>query len=515
MDPIRFRPSPSRAVVALLAAAPLVTAAAPPARRPPSDAHAFASETDALLTDALARLEVVPAIALAVVVEDETVLARAWGTADREAGIPADRRTQFYIASATKPFTALMAALLEADGKLDLDSPLADHLHGATLPAELRPQDVKLRDLLTHTSGIDNGPITFRLAYSGEHDPDLLWSLLAHSTPAEDAPLGTYCYTNAGYNILTMITDRETGTRWQDQLQQRIFAPLGMERTTAYVSRGERAGWPSAAPYFAYGTDGVERIALRKTDATMQSAGGLLTTAEDMARWLRFQVGEGRLDGRQLVDAAIVRATHEPRVTTGDARSESPFGQTAYGLGWSHGTHRDRPVLSHGGGFPGFRSLIAFLPTERIGVGVMVNEGSIGGALLAAAAEFSLDWWLGSAPGAAEAVEKLVQQKEMFAQRMAAERQKRAERPWMLSRPRAAYAGTFVSALAGTIRIAAAGDVLDVSQGNLRCTAEPFPKDETVRVELVPGTGRVLAFEPAEGAVERVILEGDVYERAP
>lgn len=485
-------------------------------RRPLSDAPAFVAETDAFVSDALERLEVVPALTMAVVVDDRVVLARAWGTADREAGTAADARTLFYIASATKPFTALMAAILDAEGKVDLASPLASHLHGATLPAELRPQDVKLRDLLTHTSGIENPPIGYRVAYTGEHDPDLLWSLLDDAIPAKDAPLGTYRYTNVGYNIYTMISDRETGKRWQDQLHDRIFRPLGMERTTAYPSLGAREKWASAAPYFAFGPQGVQRIALEKTDATMQSAGGLLTTAEDLGRWLAFQLSDGRVDGRQVVDAAIVRATHEPLVSTGDAKSGSPFADTAYGLGWSHGRFRERQVLSHGGGFAGFRSVIAFLPEQRVGVAVVVNEGSIGGMLLEVAVSSAFDWWLGTAetPAAAR-VDELLSRKAMFAERMAAEYAKRADRTWMLSRPRTAYAGTYASELYGTVQVAAAGERLEVTQGNLRCTAEPFTKEETVRVELVPGEGRVLAFEPAEGAVERIVLDGDTYVRKP
>lgn len=507
----------ARSLPALVAAASLATltaAAAAPPHRPVSDAPAFAAESDAWIPEALDRLGV-PALALAVAVGDETVLARAWGMADREAGIPADAQTQFHLASATKSFTALMACLLQSEGALDLESALADHLHGVTMAPELRPQEVKLRDLLTHTAGIEDAPIAYRLAFTGEHDPELLWQLLSVAIPATGAPLGTYRYTNVGYNILTIITDRETGKVWQDQLRDRIFVPLGMSRTTAYASLGEREGWPSTAPYFALGPDGVQRIDLRPTDATMQSAGGLLTTAEDLGRWLRFQMNDGRLDGRQIVDAGIVQGTHEPLVSTGNARSPSPFTQNACGLGWLHGTFRGHRVLSHGGGFGGFVSLVAFLPDPGVGVAVMVNEGSVGAPLMDAVATRALTWWLGTAEGGADAIiPSLVQRKETFAQGAAADRAKRAERTWMLSRPLPRYAGTYRNDLFGTIRVVAEGDTaLDVSQGRLRCKAEPSPQAESARVELIPGSARALGFEPAEGAVERVILDGAVYRR--
>ena len=513
-----IRPSKSRPVAArglLVAAAVLLTSSSAFAeRRPLSDADAFVQETNAWADATLEALGVVPAFALAVVVDDEVVLAEGYGTADRELGLAADADTQFYIASSTKPFTALLAAIHDARGTIALDSPLAHHLDGAALAPELVPDQVRMRDLLTHTSGIDNGPIGFRVAYSGDHDPETLWALLPRSTAMEEAPLGTYRYTNVGYNLYTMMLDRETGTRWQDQLQQHLFAPLGLERTTAYVSRGEAHGWPSAAPYFGLDPNGIHRYSLQKKDNTMQSAGGLLTTARDAGRWLEFQLNHGRLDGRQLVDAEIVRRTHEKLV---DASGPSlGFDQTGYGLGWSHGTHRERTVLSHGGGFAGFRSVLSFMPEAGIGVAVMVNESSAGTKLVSIAAHRAYDWWLGEELGEIDAqVAGMAEKVDVFRERVRADREKRGAREWQLARPNAAYTGSFFNELYGTITVEETGDGLSVRLGNLHCEGEAFTKPETMRVELVPGTGEVFSFLPVEGPVETIHYDGEDFARVP
>ena len=399
--------------------------------RPPEDAAAFVEETDRLVSDALATLEVVPAIALAVVVEDDVVLARAWGTADVDAGTPADADTQFYIASATKSFTALLGAILDARGTLDLDSSFAEHLDGATVDPQLRPDDVKLRDFLSHTSGIDNGPIGFRVAYTGEHDPDTLWALLDACAPMANAPLGTYRYTNVGYNILGMIIDRETGKVWQDHLRDEIFAPLGMTRTTAYASLGERNGWVIAAPHFGVGPDGIERLYLQKHDNTMQSAGGMMLTANDAARWMLFQLNEGELDGRQIVPAEVVRLTQEPLTAT-QGPDGSPFDQEEYGYGWSHGNLHGNRVLSHGGGFAGFRSIVSFMPDMGIGVTVMVNESTVGSELLKVLVRSSYEWWLGDEPDADEAIAQLAAQRQSFIKQVADDRYRKSLREWEL-----------------------------------------------------------------------------------
>ncbi len=507
--------APLRVLVALCTASMLVTAAASGAHRPPSDAARFAADADAWITDALTRLEVVPGLVLAVVVDDQTVLAQGFGLADLEHDVDATSDTVYYIASATKSFTALAAAILDARGEIDLASSLASHLDGVEMAPELVPDRVTLTDLLTHTSGIDNSPIAFRLAYTGQHDPDLLWRLLASSTPTEDAPLGTFRYTNVGYNILGMILDRETGMRWQDQLAATIFEPLGMARTTAYASRPVAGGWPRAMPYVGVVPGGPERIPLEKADETMQSAGGMMTTARDLARWLTFQINLGRLDGRPIVDADVVRRTHEPLVATGE-EGRPPFGQTAYGLGWSHGALHDHRVLHHSGGFPGFRSLVSFMPDDRVGVAVLVNEGSIGFRLADVVGVWAYEWWLDVPAGERTAsgdADALVARRAQLVERVAADRAKRAARTWALSRPLGDYVGRYANSLYGTVEIGEHEGRLNVRLGNLSCVSEPYERPETMRVELVPGSGRVLRFEPETGPVERIQLDGDTYER--
>jgi CubicO group peptidase (beta-lactamase class C family) len=466
------------------------------------------------MTDVLRQLDGVPGCALAVVVGDEVVLSRGYGLADVERGVAATDESLYYIASATKSFTALEAAIVDRRGTLALDDPLAKHLNGVRLDPALRPADVRLRNLLTHSSGIENEPITFRLAFTGQHDPGTLWNLLSHSTAQEKAPLGVYRYTNAGYNIYGLILDRKTGKHWQDLLRDDIFAPLGMKRTTAYASLAAKEKWPQAGPYFALAADGRQRLEVEKTDATMQSAGGMFTTARDLARWLEFQLNDGKLDGKQVIDAAIVRSTHEKLVDANDSRE--PFGLTGYGLGWSFGRWRDRTVLHHGGDFPGFRALVSFMPDADIGVAVLVNESFVGRSVPGMASVWSYDWWLNVPEAERAAPHQLTEAVEARAKMVAgvaADRAKRAGRTWTLAHPKSFYAGRYTNELFGTVELIATGDDLHVRHGNLHCVAEPFTEPETIRYEFLPGRGQVLAFKVGEQAVERIEMGGAQYER--
>ena len=140
--------------VMAMAAAPATTAA-------PARPLAQTAEIDAVVTRALERLDGVPGIAVAVYTPEGTY-ARGFGYADVERGLRADADTAFYIASSTKSFTALAMAALEAKGRIDLDQTVSAYAPDAPFPAAAGADRARLRDLLTHTSGMDNGPIGFR-----------------------------------------------------------------------------------------------------------------------------------------------------------------------------------------------------------------------------------------------------------------------------------------------------------------------------------------------------------------
>lgn len=483
------------------------------ARRDASDWDVFATEANALIASALAEITEVPGLAMAVVVEDRVALARGWGVADIENDVPSTGETLYYIASATKPFTALAAARLHARGIIDLDSSLASHLEGSGMDLELVPAAVTLRDLLSHTAGLENGAMTTRLAYTGEHTPELLWRLLSATEPNEAGP-GSFEYTNFGYNLLTLVLERELDQPWQDLLRDEVFAPAGLQRTTAYASLPVAEGWPVAAPYFGMHPEGMWRVPLVKVDATMHSAGGMLTTAEDAARWLLLQLNDGRIDGQQIFDPEVIHETHLSRVEPEDS-GRRLFGTTGCGLGWLHGSYAGQEVLHHSGGYPGFRSLISFMPEAGVGVALFVNESSVGNPLAETLVAWAYDWWLESGTETGdEALARVVQMRDRFAERIEAGFAERAQREWALELDRAAYVGRYANSAYGLVEVQVEGESLEVRMGQLHCVAEPFSEPNSIRVELVPGQGEVMRFIVGEdGHVSAMEYDGARFAR--
>ena len=478
---------------------------------------AFATAADALVSETLDRFGSVPGLTVAVVRDGRIVYARGFGEADREAGLAATPDTPFYIASATKPFTALLATLHDRDGSLHLGDSLADLFPDVPFDPAIDADEVTVRQFLSHTAGIDNGPIGFRAAYTGQHTPAEMRRLLASTVVEEDAPRGTFEYTNLGYNILSLRLDELDGGPWQDQLASRLFEPLGMTRTTAYAS--EAAAWGPAVPYAVHPDRGVERIDLVKHDDTMQAAGGMVASANDLARWLIVHLDGGRLDGRQVIPADVIAETHRP---VAEDRGESYGALDGYALGWHTGVYDGDPMLHHLGGFAGFHAHLSFMPSRDLGVVVLANESNTGGRLATLFATFAYDWWA-AAPDTTEATVAEARAEadglydgfraslDRYGQQLA----ERAERTWQLSLSPSAYAGAFEHPHYGTIVVEAGTDAepLAVRFGRLHAVATPFTRPETARVELIPGRGQVIQFVLDGDATEALVWDGLTFER--
>jgi CubicO group peptidase (beta-lactamase class C family) len=480
----------------------------------------FTAAYDASVGKTLAMFPDLPGIAIVVIKDDKPIFIRAYGMADKEAGIKADTDTLYYIASSTKAFTALAAAMLDKEGKIKFSDPLTKYTPGIQFKNAI-PDKITIRDLLTHTSGLRNGPLVNRLAYTGQIDQSELDRVLAKGTTLNDANFGKYNYTNLGYNIYGLALHYHLHKKWQDLLQERIFNPAGLQHTTAYVSKARARKYKIAAPY-VIDTDAVNagkmvRSQLDKTDENMQSAGGMFMSISDLGRWLNLNMNGGKLGGKQVLPADLIRNAHIG--LTASTRNEPPFSADGeYGLGWQIGKYRNEKVVYHHGGYPGYRSHVSFMPDKRVAVGVLVNNDALGGRLADMLAAYAYDWWLRTENFEADYEKQLQQDAKTFEnrrQRVIAEAAGRAKREWLLTKPFADYAGKYQHDILGTIEIAATDKALTVRLGKLNALATPFTDKDSIRVVMLPGgNGEVISFaKDAEGKIVSLNYGGVTFTR--
>lgn len=465
-----------------------------------------AKDIDAFIRKAMDRVEVTPGLSVAVVKGPDVVMTAGYGVADLSKGDAVDADTGFYIASATKAFTALSIAAMAHRGELGLDAPLKTWVGKSPLPADIA-SSTSLNDLLSHRSGLENEPIAFRAAYSGVHTPRLMSALLAETRRSQ--PSGTFRYTNTGYNLASTLIEDRFGRGWRAMVDKAVLTPAGMTHTTARIDRVRRTR--QVAVGHTPGPDGrMVPSPLQKTDATMQSAGGLVSTARDMARWLEIQVNDGVVDGHRVFPPGLVASTHRSLVA--QQTTFGPYVRDGYGLGWQIGRYGDEVLIHHFGNFAGSRAHVSFMPRRGLGVAVMANEDAVAGELVDLVADYVYDRfaWRADVEAHYDAeLAALVARRDKRLKGLAVSRAERAARPWSLRAPTRTYIGAYENPAMGRIDVVERDGRMVMKAGAMASPAEAAADPESVRVELIPLTGQIVRFE----APGKLVYDGQTYIR--
>jgi CubicO group peptidase (beta-lactamase class C family) len=445
-----------------------------------------------------------PGLSVAVIRGDRVVWQSGFGMADREARRPVTPETRFYIGSTSKALTGLAAARLAARGVLDLDAPIDRVLPEARFAEGVAADSITLRRCLTHTHGLQaQGPVTVRMTFTGEYTNAELFKALAGHAPARGGR--AYAYSNLSYEIVGLALAPDVTRGWKEVVDREVFAPLGMKATTAYASKVPAS--MRAEPYDT-GAQGLERLPQGKVDANMGPAGGHFSTAPDLARLVIAEMNQGRIDGRQAIEPAVIRETQRSQVV--NERSFPPFERHGWGLGWDLGTYRGDTLIHRFGGFDGYRCHVSFEPGPRLGVVVLVNGGQSANSLPHALAAAIYDRLNGRDSVEARLATRLdaaiaadARQRESIAADLA----KRAARPKTPVRPLVAYTGTYDHPLYGTVVVDDRDGRLVARMGVAESALEVLDLEKEVfRGEFIGG-GRPMGTRFAEGGDRAAALQ--------
>jgi CubicO group peptidase (beta-lactamase class C family) len=246
-----------------------------------------------------------------------------------------------------------------------------------------------------------------------------------------------------------------------------------------------------AQPYRREPT-GFARAPYNKGDANMQAAGGLVSSAVDMARWLEAHINGGVVDGRPVFPATAMAETHRRQATV--SANVRGLALNGYGFGWQIGTLGADTILTHGGGFLGFSTSMSFMPQRRIGVIVMTNENGTGSALAELAARAAYSRLISGKGFSPDSLARIRTEAEGFRERVAADRARRAARPQTLPFPLEAYAGSYENELYGRVVFSVVNGKLEARAGQAWSAVEVFDgAQNALRVELT-GSGTVARF---------------------
>jgi CubicO group peptidase (beta-lactamase class C family) len=300
-----------------------------------------------------AQSGVTPGVSVLIARNGQIIYQKGFGYADVGNRVPVTPETKFRIGSISKQFIATAILKMQEEGKISTEDKLSKYVPGFP-----RGDEVTIRHLLTHTSGIHSytGRPGFLKYVTLSITPSALVDTI-RAYPYDFNPGDRYLYNNSGYFLLGYIIEKISGKSLADYLKENLFKPLGMNNTGVYTATG-------LLDHEAYGYDMANGNIVKALNWDMTWAGGagsLYSTAPDLYTW-----NEAVFSGRVL-SAESMKAAFTPAVLNSGEKLD-------YGFGWSLSDYRGYKFISHGGGLHGFLSYITRQPEEKTTVVVLCNS---------------------------------------------------------------------------------------------------------------------------------------------
>ena len=316
----------------------------------------------------------VPGAAIAIVRNDSVIYAKGYGVRELGKPDPVDAKTIFGIGSNSKAFTAAALEMLVDEGKMNLDAPVATYIPGFRLSDPIASEQVVVRDLLSHRTGVARSDLAW---YGSTATRDDLVRRVRY-LPLQVPFRSHFLYNNLTYLTAGQVLAHVTGRTWDDFLRTRIFAPLGMTHTNTsirdLVSESDVA-WPHAAT-----EHGVVVIPRANAD-NVAPAGSINSNVLDMAQWLRLHLAGGTYNGQRLLSQRGVEEMRTAQMAIPTSRaSRFMFPDAhliAYGLGFMMSDHAGKLLVEHNGEIDGMTSAIAMVPEAKFGVVVLTNMANV------------------------------------------------------------------------------------------------------------------------------------------
>ncbi len=350
--------------------------------QPGLDAVALPGERDELVASALEQLPAlaadalersgVPGLAIAVVYEDEVVFAEGFGVREAGTDLKVDPDTVFQVASVSKSLSATAVAAAVSEGDVTWDTPIHDHLPEFAFSDPIVTGLATIGDAFSHRTGLYTG--------AGDDLEDLGFDrdtiLDRLRLQPLDAFRSSYNYSNFGLTVGAEAVATARGQEWAELMQQLVFEPIGMISSSArhddFLARDDRA------LLHAY-IDGEFVAAYDRDPDPEAPAGGVSSTVNDLAQWMRVLLAGGSLGGEQIVDQAALVEAMSPQIVTSHAATgaERP---SHYGHGFNANPQvSGRMSVSHSGAFVlGAATNFQVVPELELGIVALSNGAPVG-----------------------------------------------------------------------------------------------------------------------------------------
>lgn len=402
-----------------------------------------------------------PGMTVGIVKDGELIFSKGYGVKELGKSEQPDGNTLYAVASNSKAFTSAIIGMLVQEGKLNWDDPVQKYLPYFELYGDWESQHTTIRDLLCHRVGLGtfSGDVMW---YKSTYTEEEIIKHIKYVPPAYEFRAG-YGYSNLMYITAGEVIRKITGKSWAENVQERFLKPLGMDRSIARLGELEGKG-NYATPHAekegkAYPIDWVSWDNVAAT-------GGLISSVNDMAKWMIFNMDHGIWKGDTILSADTrntVWQVHNPRRV--DHTKPNDFNRhfNGYGLGWGLSDYHGRMLVGHTGGYDGFITIVNLIPDEKLGVVVLTNGVK---SPIRAVANYTLDRFLGAKEKDwSKTMLKRINERRAKDTRITGriKARKKGTKPTL---PLKEYATTFHSDLIGPIRVSMKDDQLRIDFDN-------------------------------------------------
>ncbi len=322
--------------------------------------------------NAILEVTKAPGFAVAVVEGQKVLYAKGFGYSDYENKIPADANTLYAIGSSTKAFTSAILGQLRQEEKLSFEDSPIKHIPELRFYNDEMNNGIIIKDLMSHRTGLPRHDFSWYLFPTDSRDS--LMMRIEHQEPFTGVRKQWY-YNNFMFLAQGVIAEKITGKPWEENIEERFFKPLGMTRSNTRIQEMKESS--NAAMGYELKKDSI----ISKMDyydiAAMSPAGSINSSVNDMSKWVRSWINNGKNGDAQILPEAYLKEAISSQMVVGSGLPDKEFPDmhmSNYGYGWFLSSYRGHYRVEHGGNIDGFSANVAFFPTDSLGIVVLTNQ---------------------------------------------------------------------------------------------------------------------------------------------
>jgi CubicO group peptidase (beta-lactamase class C family) len=311
----------------------------------------------------------IPGVAVCIVKDGQVIYEKGLGVIEWGKKENVNEQTRFPIASITKTFTGTAMAMLEAEGKVSLEDPLARWLPSFKMKDKRYEEQITLTDILSHRSGWK----TFQgdlLNTESSLDKSTMFEKFGQMQPAY--PIRTrFGYSNFGFMLAGEVFKTISGDDWAHFVKKSILDPLNMQRTIIYPDQ-----LATATNITSKHTVKNDTIVVLKPDKVeIESHGGIYSTVHDLGIWMNTLLNKGVCNGENIIPEKAITKMWTSHTIIGKGRAaDRKFYLKTYGLGWEIMQYNGFEIIQHGGAYSGVLTMMGMVPSLNLGIVVLTNS---------------------------------------------------------------------------------------------------------------------------------------------